>query len=212
MSDLYLIDQYQALGPTTEINDVVRAVPVTGNVINGNFVVRVPDGVSVQNPSSLSDLLLQKDIGIQIFYLGYTYQMSNLGLFASAWDLTWAGTNGSFPDRFGVVLNGKRTDPGGAQSNAAALLSTPAQVVITWEEFQVVDDDPADGPFTRSYVETPAGDLTCEVSFNNGASWTTAYDGVALNIAPVDQGAMFIARFTNAHAYPVRLGAWSLLY
>ena len=52
----YLVDLFNPVVGTSELIDV-RNTPSDESLINGTFIVRVPGGVSVKNPTHLPDLL-----------------------------------------------------------------------------------------------------------------------------------------------------------
>jgi hypothetical protein len=71
MSAHYLVDLYGNPLSTSRVIDV-RDTPSDASLMNGTFVVRIPDGVPVDRPASLSALLTQKYTGLLAFYAGFT--------------------------------------------------------------------------------------------------------------------------------------------
>ena len=59
MAAHYLVDQFHSpVGDSTLID--VRNPENGESFVNGTFIVRVPDGVSVQNPVDVNDLIAKK--------------------------------------------------------------------------------------------------------------------------------------------------------
>ena len=201
----YLVDQfYSPVGSSTLID--VRNPDNGESFVNGTFVVRVPDGVSVKNPIDLTDLTTKKYAGILSFYAGFT-----VIVFDDFLDATGVDTVNSSD-----VLLGERVttglQPGGVlQSPTVPLSGAPTVAVITWETFTHTDSDDKQQRFERTYVESDPDDYTCEVSFDNGANFNVTTDSAVLNIPVPEQGTNFIVRFTNT-AGKSFLGSWSLIF
>lgn len=207
-----------------EINDVVTAVgspPTTPSV--GNYIVRVPDDIKVQNPTSVANLLTQKYAGI----------LGSYGLFTQVtYDDFEDATGIDFANSLGVI-SGKRSSVGLYPSHNGVnsrLKSTnngitwggpgvgPSQAVLTYEVYEYVDVDDKTLPYQRSYRElTPDTDLTAEVSFNGGATWVSALDKVLINIPVLARGIQLTVRFTrttdvDVRANRVHIGSWAVVY
>lgn len=210
MSTHYLIDLFEP--DVTFANSEINAVrdPANGQTnLGGNFVVRVPSDVSVQNPTSLTDLLTKKYAGILANHAGfpriaYDDMLDDAGINKLA-----SGTNGTFGNR-GVVSIGPTG--GKVTSNVVTLLATPVQAMMVWEVYDYAYTDPATGLTSRTYREQTSSSLTCEISFNGGATFKPAVDGGLLNIPLGDRGTSFIVRFTNPGANRLWLGSWAVLY
>lgn len=210
MSTHYLIDLYQpdVSFTSSEINSVRDPANGQSN-LGGNFVVRVPSDVSVQNPTGLSDLLTKKYASLlakHALYGSITYDdmLDDAGINKLA-----ANTAGSFGNRgvISIFPNGSKLT-----TNMVTIGSTPAQAAVTWEVFDYVVADPATGVLTRTYRELSSSLLTCEVSFNNGVTFKPATDGGLVNIPIADRGTQLIVRFTNAGVNRLWLGSWAVLY
>lgn len=210
MSTLYLVDFFANPFASAKISDVRQALAAP---LAGNFVVRVPDFLSVQNPVDVSDLITKKYQALLAFYAGY----ANIA-FDDLFDLTDVDlgapqVQGSFGERNLVTIY-----PGARfQTQPIALVGpAPSQAFITWETYSVSLSDPAEDRAVPSYVEEPssAATFTCEVSFNNGANFYAATDGGLVNIPPLGQGTQFILRLTNATSPPrsLRVGSWAVVY
>lgn len=213
MSTYYLIDATTSPIANSEINNVTTT-PGGTVVLGGNFVVRVPDGVSLgpDNPTDLTDLENKKYAGLLAFYAGYTRIA-----FDSLLDAT--GVNAATSTQ--VVLGERSTirllGYGGNlfESNPVVLSGgAPSQAVVTYETFLFENADPIVGRIQRTYEEVPPASVsTCQVSFNGGATWVTTTDGTLLNIAPADQGTSFIIRIASTvFADSVGLGSWAVIY
>lgn len=199
MSTHYLISQYN-----NEINDVVASLgapPQT--LITGNYVVRVPDDVSVQNPTNLADLLTKKYAGI----LG-TYGLFTQIVYDDMLDDTGVDTGNST----GVVLGSNgvvgiypehnahtpvlQTSPAGIVWGGPG--SGPPQATLTYEVFEYVDTDNKSSSYQRYYREvSPDTDMAAEVSFDGGLTFLATTDKSLITIPPVSQGTQVIVRFTR---------------
>lgn len=211
MSTLYLVDMFANPVASAKILDVRSG---TSAPCNGNIVVRVPDSISVQNPTSVADLTTKKHAAMLAYYAGYAnLAFDDLTDLLSV-DLTAPGVMGSFGERNIVGIY-----PGGFfQTDPIALVGpAPTQAIITWETYSVTLTDPATGLVVTTYVEEPSSsaNFLCSVSFNNGANYYPTTDGALLNIPVLGQGTQFILRLqnsTSAPSRPIRVGSWAAVY
>ena len=210
MSVHYLTDPFANPLASSKIIDTKQAT-LGASVTNGAFVVRVPDGIRLSaTPVDLVDLLSKKYQGLLAFYAGFTTIFYDPLMDTTDLNLAYAGTKGFFGERGTVKLS-----PGGAvQSVNVPLGSSPTQAIVTWEVFQYAEVDPTYGLLERTYTEVsaPPGNTTCEVSFDNGVTFTATTDGSVLNIPVLAQGPNFRIRLTNAAADPLFIGSWALIF
>lgn len=207
----YLVDLFGSTPSATKIIDV--RTPANGqSLINGTFIVRVPDGVQVQKPANLADLITQKYTGLLSFYAGFTRIAFDDYLDASSIDTVAATTAGA-------LMGGKSSVallPGGAIQTVAIPLTggTPTVAVVTWETFQLTDTDVKTDRFQRTYAEVASSpsNVTCSVSFNGGGTFNSTMDGSILNIPLSGQGTSFILRLTNVSANRLGIGSWAVIY
>lgn len=218
MSTHYLIGQ-----TTSEINDVVAALGVPPQtIITGNYVVRVPDDVVVQNPTNLADLLTKKYAGILGTYglftqILYDDMLDATGVNLGASNGILVGRNGSiglFPAHSPQTPVLQSTPMGITWGGMGA---GPAQATLTYELFEYLDVDDRDAVYRRSYAEVaPDIDVTVEVSFNNGANFTNTTDKALMAIGVAEQGTQVVVRFTRTSDIDVRgrvfIGSWALLF
>lgn len=212
MTAHYLVDLFNPTVGNSELIDV-RNPPDGESLINGSFIVRVPGGVSVKNPTDLTDLITKKYTGLLAFYAGFTDI-----IFDDQLDAT--GVNAA--NSVGVLLGGRLTnglrEPGAnptlLESVPVALGGSPTQALITWECFELQDSDVAGARFERTYVEVSAGAYTCEVSFDNGVNFNSTMDGAVLSIPVPEQGSDFIIRFVNVSGTPAKtfIGSWAVIF
>lgn len=211
MSTLYLVDIFGNPLSTARIIDV-RSGPEI--LMNGHFVVRVPDYISVVNPDNIIDLVNKKHLGMLGFYAGYAnITFDDLGDTTDV-DLTAPSVGGVFGDRNIIsILPGQRF-----QSLMTPLSGpAPSQAVITWETYSVGVSDIKTTRLAATYVEEPSSstNFLCSVSFDNGAHFYPALDGGLTNIPLIGQGTQFIIRLTNNTGLAprsLRVGAWAVLY
>jgi len=210
MSTLYFFEAHNNVLANSGIDDTVQSeVPVA---FNGSFVVRVPNGVRLDGnpPSTLSDLLLQKYVGLLALYPGFT----NI-----VYDEMTDATGFVPASQAGVTLGSRGTisilGTGQAETTMVVLASTPNDCIVTWEAFDVTETNPATGTdnrLIREYDEVDASDLVVQASFNNGLNFQGVLDGTLQTIAPGVQGNQLILRITNNVASRRWLGSWAVIY
>lgn len=215
MSTHYLISLFN-----DEINDVVGSSGQT--LSTGNYVVRVPDDVSVQNPTNLADLLTKKYTGI-LGNSGLFTQYINddmldgTGVNTGASTGIFLGNNGSvglYP-KHGAQTPLLQTTPYNITWGGPG--AGPVQAVLHYELFDFVDTDPMTSVYTRSYREVATDiDVTAQISFNGGTDYFSTSDKELLSIPGGSTGTQVILRFTRTTDINVRgrvyLGSWSVLF
>jgi hypothetical protein len=213
VSLLFLIDMFANPVSGAGILAVVEP-PFSQEVMNGSFVIRVPNNVQVKNPTNVSDLITQKYQGL----LAAHSPLPNI-TFDDLLDATHVDPTsgpGVFGERGTISLG-----PGGTffsiiNAGAGTTLTGPApvQALVTWEVFSVTDADPSSGMLQRTYTELPStpSNLTCQVSFNGGTTYIPATDSSILYVAPANQGTAFIIQLQNVTQERLYIGSWSVLY
>lgn len=214
MSTHYLVSHFN-----DDINDVVTPTSVPAStLLTGNYIVRVPDDVPVQNPTDVSDLITKKYAGI----------LGTYGLFTTiAFDDMLDGTGVDFTNSTGVTA-GENGTVGIYPKNTVHIpvLQTttetitgpaPTQTLLTYELFEVVDSDDKDTPYQRTYQEvTPDVDVLAQISFNNGVDFVSTLDKAVINIPGAAQGTDLVLRFTRQTDIGTRgrvfLGSWAVLF
>jgi hypothetical protein len=213
VSTAYLCDTFSSPVANARILDTEDPANLQ-TLLNGAFIIRVPDGVLVENPLTVTDLLNQKYQGLLAEHSGLLYITFDDLLDATHVDPT--SGPGYFGQRSSISLA-----PGGTFSsiiNAGAGTpltgSAPGQAIVTWEVFTVSDSDPSGNRFQRTYIEMPSSPsiVTCSVSFNGGTNYISTTDSAVLNISPADQGTAFIIRLTNVTTGRLFIGSWACIY
>jgi len=214
MSTHYFIDAHTNPFADSQINDVRVPDPNTGeSLLNSNFVVRIPTGVSIDNPADLNELLTNKYVGQLAFFTGF----ANI-IFDDMLDAVDVNVSASIALQLGERATNAIQPAGILESDPIALGSTPSQALVTWEVFAILDTDTgatATDPTTRigrTYQEQSGSVLTVDVSFNNGGTFNTVNDGSLFLIAPIDQGSQFIIRFTNGGSDKRWVGSWAVIF
>ena len=208
MSQHYRIDRFGTPLTSARIFDV-RDAPSGSSTMMGNFVVRVPDWLSIQNPTDVGDLLTKKHAAMLAYYAGMTQIAYDDLLDATGLDLAAPNTQGVFGERSTIWVASTKL----VQSTMVALALAPVQCVVTWDVHTVGLSDPALGRVTQTYQEVDSDSTsTCQVSFNNGLTWTAALNGQLLNVALPDQGNQFLIQITNTSGGPLHLDSWALVY
>jgi len=222
MSTHYLVSHFD-----NQINGVVAATGVNPQTkITGNYVVRIPDDVSVKNPTGLSNLLTKKYEGILGTYGSFTQIVYDDMLDSTGVDpsptlgatLGEKGTVGlyhtipSLPFTPQLVTTPQAIIWGGAPPG-------PAQALLTYELFSYVDTDDKDAAFIREYKElAPDVDVSVEVSFNGGGSYVPTTDKALISVPIPARGSVVVLRFTRLTAAGpgvedrVLIGSWAVLF
>lgn len=210
MSTHYLIDAHTTPIANSEINDV-RFSTIGESVLNGSFIVRLPDGVSLgaAPPTDLTDLLTKKHTGLLAFYAGYT-RITFDDLLDPA-DLDPSSSTGvSLGDRGSVSIY-----PGGIlQTDVVPLTGlAPPEAITTWEVATRNYIDASGDPIQAVYQEQdPTALMTCDVSFNGGGTFNPVTDGQFFNVPVPDQGTNLVFRWTNTSSSRVYLTSWAVIY
>jgi len=217
MATIYLIDGHTNPIANSQINDV-QFTDVNDQVpLTDNFPIRIGDQLSIDEPSSYSDLLAKKGLALLADFPGFATI-----LFDDLTDATGisAANSTSFVSgsRQTVGLSGPGTGSDSRlQTVATALGSTPTQFVLVWEAFQVVyNEDPKTGRLTRSYQDGTDASIEAEVSFNNGSTFITGVQsGVMTDILVADQGSTGIIRLQDSSdsiTTPTYFNSLALIY
>lgn len=208
----YLLDLFNDPYTDAKINDV-HAAKDGRTLCVGNFIVRVPGEVQIDNPTTLPELVAQKHLGLLAYYTGFQHITSDDLLDTTSVDLV--NSTGKFGSRSTIAINAN----GGLFQSLPVVLGPlppgappPAQAIIVWETFTYEDSNPPDSRFQRVYVETAPDMLTAQVSFNNGVDWINCTDGAVINIPLAFRGMNFLVRLTNGTGNAINLGSWSVVY
>ncbi len=205
-----MVDLFATPISSARISDVRQGSTVP---LSGNMVIKVPDTISVQNPSDVTDLVTKKHLGILALYAGYPNIVYDDLLDATDVDTGATNVAGLFGDRNVISVL-----PGACfQSTTVVLGSAPSSAVVTWETYSQSMSDVKDERAQPSYIEesSASAGFVCDVSFDNGATFTTAFDGITVNIPLISQGTNFILRLTNLSSGPtrdLRVGSWALVF
>jgi hypothetical protein len=222
MSSHYLIDLFSTVAtvappssPPFEGAPIIAVdnSPSGQTLVNGAFVVRVPnnaaliDPVTLQPsiPQNLGDLLAKKYTGLLSAFAGYPYITFNDMLSTTGVTVT----SGGLGDRGSIWIN-----PGGTLTSTATLTEAPTNGVFTWEVFSYIDSDPSGGRYSRMYNEIPTspGNTTAQVSFNNGVTYLPISDSMDFSIPSADQGMNFSVQITNNTPSKLFVGSWALIF
>ena len=213
MSTHYLVDTFSASLPTARIVDVLTSTTGASQAQVGH-IIRIPDEVSVQNPTNLGDLLTKKYLGMLAAYAGYSYITYDDMLDPAGIDLAAVpaasrkcalGGRGSVSFEPSSII----------QTTMVSLAATPSQAYILFELYQWTYNDAATALLTRTYQEIDHNptDIVAEVTFDNGIHWYAVTDGVILNVPLAGQGTEFMLRLTaTASASKTWLGSWAVIY
>lgn len=199
------------------------------STITGNYVIRVPDDVSIRNPTNLADLLTKKYAGILGSYglftqIAYDDMLDGSGVntgLSQGVTLGFKGMVGIYPTNDGYLPSVVGPNPV-LQTTPMAIAwggpgAGPPQALLTYELFEYVDDDDKDLPYVRRYREVaPDIDVVVEVSFDGGSNFTQTTDKALISIPLPERGASVVVRFTRdtdvSSRGRVLIGSWSVLF
>jgi hypothetical protein len=218
MSTHFLIDAFASPVSTAPIIGV-DTPQSSQTLLNGAFLVRVPNNVALISPSTLTpvpptncgDLITKKYEGLLLAFPSFANIVYDDLLDTSGVNFSASpAPAGTFGQRSTIALN-----PGGVlTSNVQTLADTPGAFLFTWEVFTTVDTDPETSRFTRNYNELPTTGTytTAQVSFNNGSNYIAATDSAVTSIPGADQSNQLIVQITNVTGSRLHIGSWALLY
>ena len=208
LSQLFLCDRHASSIAAAGIFDVQES---TTPLLNGRFVVSVPDGVPITgnptvvgNTSTAGSLIYERAAGYLVMFAPFTVCVTDDLLDTSDVDLT-NSRGGNFGARGCMVL-----EPGGVfQSQATALGSSPSQAILTWVTYNYVELDASNALYSRQYNELPSvsANVTCQVSFNGGSNYQATTDSTIIDIT--NPGSSLIVRLTNASTSRLSIGTWA---
>lgn len=190
---------------TDEIVDV--SIPVTTpprTVLNGQYVIRVPDEIPVKNPTSRADLLDKKYAGI----------LSSVGMFTSMdWDDMLDPTGIDLAESSQVVTGYRGANAIrslGSLQTQVAFRNLSGQACIVYEAYTYEYTHGPDG-IRRVYVEE-LSDTSVGITLNlDGQSPITGIvSGVPFSIPTPSN--WYSITFTSTVTRPVYLGSWAFLY
>lgn len=210
MSTYYLLDMHVPSIADSRIVDVVKTDTTTSEFrCDGLTPIRVPDGVRVVNPVSLTDLLTQKYQSLHARYPGFQYILSD--------DLLDPSGVQVGPPPTWLRKSGYRGTIGGHFRTLAVTASiTVTQCIVIYETFTWRYVDARDGRVERYYIEEPEGLRSAQISVNNGSSFTTTTSGALVTIPALDQGTDVIIEFLSSGDFYqdnrlVHIGSWAVI-
>lgn len=213
MTTFYLMDMHVPSIANSRIVDVVQTPEPTSEIrVDGLTPIKVPDGVRVVNPSSLTDILEQKYAGILAMYPGfsnivYDDLLDPDGLETTTPTTTYlkkSGSRGTVGGRVQTLL----TDP-----NMDVSPTVISQCIVVYETYTWRYVDPRGGRFERYYIEEPEVLHTVQVSVDGGANFTTTTSGALVTFA-LTQGSVIQVRFSSDTVSNrlLHTGSWAVIY
>lgn len=210
--DLYLIDFNNRIVEKRSAISVGQSIDVTGQ-----YPIQTPVPLDQLNPpSSVGGLLTSKFEKIAAsygFFTNYVYDDMQTSLKID----TGFSFGLTLSPRTGVGIQPPIAGSTILLSTAQPLGITPSQAVLLYEPFFYVDTDPRVGRYQRMFVLPASNDpevaLTAELSFDNGATYTTFVPGQITNIPLANQGTDLKVRFTRSSGTRrLFIGSWTVLY
>lgn len=212
MSTFYLVDTHVPVITNARIVDTILTTSPTAEIrCDGLLPIKIPEGVKINNPTSLSDLLTQKYLGLLAQFPGFTNILFDDLLDPSGVQLTAPPTY--------LRKSGSRGTIGGAfRTTAATAVSTVTQAILVYEHYTWRYVDSRDGRVERYYIEEPETNWTAGLRVNGGSSFQTTSSGSLVTFLLADQGTAVQAQFvaSNPSAYVdnrlLHTGSWAVIY
>ncbi len=208
MSTFYLIDAHTSPIADSEINDVKTSLD--GEIVlNGNFVIKVPDGVHIENPTSLTDLITQKFAGVLASYPGFTNIIYDNYLDDTDINAAHAGSllNGLKRGQRNTVSVGLDTIYYTTTTDISP--TTITQAILYYELYSVRYSTAADGRLLRTYVEEEAtGDIVDVAVTADGTVYAQVDSG---QLTTVTSGSDITVRVFGQQDN-ICIGAWAVIY
>jgi len=207
---------YYTINPSTlDIIDVSRTSSSSFDV-TGVMPVKVASGVGIHNnPQTLDDLITAKADGILSRYPGYNAIVLDpcLGVTQTP-SVPGFDTGASSRILYGAGLTNHCVLPSGQLFTLSFTLPyIPAAALFVWEIYSTSISESSPGIWSRQRTELPTdtGSFQFQGVANFGGSDIPLEEGVAITIAPADQGISLDLNFTNSESIPVYLGSWAIL-
>jgi len=212
MSTFYLVDPHVPVIANARIVDtILTRTPTAEFRCDGLLPIKVPEGVKIDNPSSLSDLLTQKYAGILAQFPGFSNVLfddlldpSGVQLVAPPSRLRKSGSRGTIGGTFRTAVS--------------AAVATVTQAILVYEHYTWRYVDSRDGRLERYYIEQPEADFTAGLRVKAGSTFQTTTSGSLVTFLLADQGTAVQAEFlaSNPSAYVddrlVHTGSWAVIY
>ena len=217
MSTYYLFDMHVPVISDARLVDVVTTSADAIELrVDGLTPIKVPEGVRVINPTSLTDLLEQKYAGLLAQYPGF-----GSIIYDSLLDATGIQPPSS-DDLLPLTKTGSRSTIGGPFKSsllAPGMDVSPSvisQCVLVYEHYTWRYVDPRDGRVERYYVEESDQNLS-SVSVNGGATFQTTTSGSLVSFLPGDQGSVLQVSLleggsTLSNNRLICTGSWAVIY
>jgi len=185
---------------------ITASVSTISFPISGRFVVDLPDGVQIDPPTDYVDLKTKKYAGISKIYDDFTDIIYDEFDNDTLIDYSAANTKASV-GKYEVLLP---ETVGLVQTVPRNLGYTPSQVLVYWTVYSLARTTNAIKGKDLSYVENPAADVTCRVSFDGFA--TNDIAGFATMLTPTAPSPTISLRFTRTAGNGRYLGYYAVLY
>jgi hypothetical protein len=215
MSTYYLFDMHVPNIADARIVDTVLTTSDGAEFrVDGLTPVRVPDGVHVENPANLADLLQQKYAGILAQYPGFANIIYDDLLDAD--DVVSHVGNTKLGMRSSIAGQFRTTDV-----DVSGVTAAITQCILIYEHFSWRYVIPRDGRIERYYVEEPEASHQALVSVDGGVAQNTTTSGSLVVVDPTDQGALVrVVLIINevssldvaTERRVVNTGSWALIY
>lgn len=213
MTTFYLMDMHVADTENSRIVDVVQTSDPTSEIrVDGLTPIKVPDGVRVVNPSSLTDIVTQKFAGILAMYPGFSNIVYD-GLLDSD------GLETTTPSTTYLKKSGSRGTVGGKVQTSMVnpymdvAPTVISQCIVVYETYTWRYVDPRSGRFERYYIEEPEALHAVQVSVDGGVNFKVGTSGALMTFA-LTQGSRIQVRFSGDTVSNrlLHTGSWAVIY
>jgi hypothetical protein len=186
--------------------------PFVGDIdfpIGGLFIVDLPDGSQITDPTDYTDLKSKKSAAILAMYPDFPNIVYNELHNAFAINTSAPGHRALLGD-YEWILTALDVDNGRVTTVTSALAGTAIELVPLWAVFQLNFTTGDANQIDAYYVEADPSDITVEISVDGGITYDTATSNVALT--PTVPGASMILRFTNSSVNNIYLAYYAVVY
>lgn len=213
MSTYYIFDPHVSTIANARLVDAVQ-LDADGDSfrVDGMLPIRIPDGVKVVNPTSLTDVLTQKYAGLLALYPGYT----NI-IYDDFLDSTGTSPLASRGQRLGSLLNCAGEFDTVAVDVSPTVIS---QCIVVFEYAAWEYVDVKTSLLERHYYQVPSttNSRRVDLSVNNGSDYLLGAESGAVTLIPLgDEGSLVTIDFQSLspntfNGLDIYVTSWAVIY
>lgn len=217
MSTYYLVDMHgtatteAAIASSSRIVDVILTTSSTAEFrCDGLVPIKIPEGVRIDNPTSVADLLTQKYDGILAQFPGFT-NMERDAL------IDTAGVQTAAPPTKMRKTGLRGTTGGTFRTTVATAALSVTQAILVYEHYTWRYVDSRDGRVERYYIEAGDG-ITAGLRVKAGSAFQATTSGTLVEFLVADQGTAVQVEFLVSNPVfhidnrLIHTGSWAVIY